>query len=208
MHKPPMSPELLLSLADRIGVFVFAISGGVLAVRKQMDFLGVIVLAFLPAIGGGTLRDIILDEPVFWLNDTVTLLLAVAGGLAAFFFYRFVSRFRALRWPDAVGMSLFAVSGAAKAMALGHGFLVVLIMGAMTASAGGLIRDVVANEEPLVLKDGELYATCALAGSLVYFGAASLGLGETIAFAAGMTTAFMLRAGAILFGLSLPRAKG
>ncbi|WP_158586531.1 trimeric intracellular cation channel family protein [Henriciella mobilis] len=203
-----MSPDLLLSLADRIGVFVFAISGGVLAVRKQMDFLGVIVLAFLPAIGGGTLRDIILDEPVFWLNDTVTLLLAVAGGLAAFFFYRFVSRFRALRWPDAVGMSLFAVSGAAKAMALGHGFLVVLIMGAMTASAGGLIRDVVANEEPLVLKDGELYATCALAGSLVYFGAASLGLGETIAFAAGMTTAFMLRAGAILFGLSLPRAKG
>ena len=208
MHKPPMSPDLLLSLADRIGVFVFAISGGVLAVRKQMDFLGVIVLAFLPAIGGGTLREIILDEPVFWLNDTVTLLLAVAGGLAAFFFYRFVSRFRALRWPDAVGMSLFAVSGAAKAMALGHGFLVVLIMGAMTASAGGLIRDVVANEEPLVLKDGELYATCALAGSLVYFGAASLGLGETIAFAAGMTTAFMLRAGAILFGLSLPRAKG
>ena len=70
------------------------------------------------------------------------------------------------------------------------------------------MRDVVANEEPLVLKDGELYATCALAGSLVYFGAASLGLGETIAFAAGMTTAFMLRAGAILFGLSLPRAKG
>jgi len=208
MHKPPMSPELLLSLADRIGVFVFAISGGVLAVRKQMDFLGVIVLAFLPAIGGGTLRDIILDEPVFWLNDTVTLLLAVAGGLAAFFFYRFVSRFRALRWPDAVGMSLFAVSGAAKAMALGHGFLVVLIMGAMTASAGGLLRDVVANEEPLVLKDGELYATCAIAGSLVYFGAVSLGLGETIAFAGGMTTAFILRASAILFGLSLPRAKG
>ena len=203
-----MSPDLLLSLADRIGVFVFAVSGGVLAVRKQMDLLGVIVLAFLPAIGGGTLRDIILDEPVFWLNDTVTLLLAVAGGLAAFFFYRFVSRFRALRWPDAVGMALFAVSGAAKAMALGHGFLVVLIMGAMTASAGGLIRDVVANEEPLVLKDGELYATCALAGSLVYFGVVSFGLGETAAFASGMATAFILRASAILFGLSLPRAKG
>ena len=208
MHKTPMSPDLLLSLADRIGVFVFAVSGGVLAVRKQMDLLGVIVLAFLPAIGGGTLRDIILDEPVFWLNDTVTLLLAVAGGLAAFFFYRFVSRFRALRWPDAVGMALFAVSGAAKAMALGHGFLVVLIMGAMTASAGGLIRDVVANEEPLVLKDGELYATCALAGSLVYFGVVSFGLGETAAFASGMATAFILRASAILFGLSLPRAKG
>ena len=203
-----MSPDLLLSFADRVGVFVFAISGGVLAVRKQMDFLGVIVLAFLPAIGGGTLRDLLLDQPVFWLSDTITLLLAVAGGLVAYFFYRFVTSFRALRWPDAVGMSLFAVSGAAKAMALGHGFLVVLIMGAMTASAGGLLRDVVANEEPLVLKDGELYVTCALAGSLVYWLAATLGLGETAAFAAGMASAFILRASAILFGLSLPRAKG
>lgn len=203
-----MSPDLLLSFADRVGVFVFAISGGVLAVRKQMDFLGVIVLAFLPAIGGGTLRDLLLDQPVFWLSDTITLLLAVAGGLVAYFFYRFVTKVRALRWPDAVGMSLFAVSGAAKAMALGHGFLVVLIMGAMTASAGGLLRDVVANEEPLVLKDGELYATCALAGSLVYWLAATLGLGETVAFAAGMASAFILRASAILFGLSLPRAKG
>lgn len=203
-----MSPDLLVSLADRIGVFVFAISGGVLAVRKQMDLLGVIVLAFLPAIGGGTLRDLLLDQPVFWLSDTLTILLAVAGGATAYVFYRFVSRFRALRWPDAVGMALFSVTGAAKAMALGHGFLVVLIMGAMTASAGGLIRDVVANEEPLVLKDGELYATCALAGSLVYFLVAQYGPGDPIAFAAGMATAFILRASAILFGLSLPRAKG
>lgn len=205
---PVMSPDLILLLADRIGVFVFAISGGVLAVRKQMDFLGVIVLAFFPAIGGGTLRDLLLGVPVFWLSDNLSLLLAIAGGLVAFFFYRFVSRFRALRWPDAVGMSLFAVTGAAKAMSLGHGFLVVLIMGAMTASAGGLIRDVVANEEPLVLKDGELYATCALAGSLVYFLMIGYGPGDTAAFAAGMGTAFLLRASAILFGLSLPRAKG
>ncbi|MGB3624630.1 MAG: trimeric intracellular cation channel family protein [Henriciella sp.] len=203
-----MSPDLLLSLADRIGVFVFAISGGVVAVRKEMDFLGVIVLAFLPAIGGGTLRDLLLDRPVFWLNDSVTLVLAVAGGLAAFFFYRFVSNFRALRWPDAVGMALFTVTGAATAMALGHGFLVVLIMGAVTASGGGLIRDVVANEEPLVLKAGELYATCALAGSLVYYLLMVYGPGETVAFAAGMATAFILRASAILFGLSLPKAKG
>lgn len=203
-----MTPELLLSFADRVGVFVFAISGGVLAVRKQMDFLGVIVLAFLPAMGGGTLRDLLLDVPVFWLSDPLTLVLALAGGLTAFFFYRYVENFRALRWPDAVGMALFTVTGAAKAMALGHGPGVVLIMGAITASAGGLIRDVVANEEPLVLKDGELYATCALAGSLVYWLAATMGLGEPAAFAAGMASAFVLRAMAILFGLSLPRAKG
>ena len=203
-----MSPDILLLLADRIGVFVFAISGGVLAVRKEMDFFGVIVLAFLPAIGGGTMRDLLLGAPVFWLTDSLTLLLALAGGVCAFFFYRFVSQFRALRWPAAVGMALFAVTGAAKTLALGHGFAVVLIMGAITASGGGLLRDVVANEEPLVLKAGELYATCALAGSLVYFLVVHFGLGETAAFAGGMATAFILRACAILFGLSLPRAKG
>jgi len=203
-----MTPDLLLLFADRIGVFVFAISGGIVAVRKQMDMFGVIVLAVLPAIGGGTLRDLILGQPVFWLSDTPTLLLALAGGLTAYVFHRFLENFRPLRWADAFGMSLFAVTGAAKAMNLDHGLAVVLIIGTLTASAGGLMRDVVANEEPLVLKDGELYATCALAGSLVYWLAATLGLGETAAFAAGMASAFILRASAILFGLSLPRAKG
>ncbi|MEM5515360.1 trimeric intracellular cation channel family protein [Henriciella sp. AS95] len=202
-----MDPEFLLMLADRIGVFVFAISGGVVAVRKEMDFLGVIVLAFLPAIGGGTLRDLLLDQPVFWLSDSVTLILAIAGGVTAFFFYRYVSQFRALRWPDAAGMALFAIAGAAKALALGHNFLVVVIMGTITASAGGLIRDVVANEEPLVLKEGELYATCAIVGSIVYFLLVRYGPGEIVAVGAGIATAFILRASAILFGLALPKAR-
>lgn len=202
-----MTPDLLLSFADRIGVFVFAISGGVVAVRKDMDFLGVIVLAFLPAIGGGTLRDLLLDQPVFWLGDVWMLVLAMAGGIVTFCFYRFVSEFRALRWADAVGMSLFAVAGAAKAAALGHGLLVVVIMGTITASAGGLIRDVVANEEPLVLKEGELYATCAIAGCLVYVFAAAYGPSPQVAFAAGMATCFITRASAIIFGIKLPRAK-
>ncbi|WP_084421070.1 trimeric intracellular cation channel family protein [Henriciella litoralis] len=202
-----MSPELLLSLADRVGIFVFAISGGVVAVRKDMDFLGVIVLAFLPAIGGGTLRDLLLDQPVFWLSDTTTLILATAGGMTAFFFYRFVSQFRALRWPDAAGMSLFAIVGAAKAMELGHGFAVVVMMGTITASAGGLMRDVVANEEPLVLKEGELYATCAIVGSVVYFLLMRHGPSEALALSAGVATAFILRASAILFGWMLPKAK-
>ena len=79
----------ILVLADRIGVFVFALSGGIAAVRKEMDIFGVIVLAFLPAVGGGTLRDILLDVPVFWLEDNISLMLAAAGGLAAFFLNHF-----------------------------------------------------------------------------------------------------------------------
>ncbi len=200
-----MDPQVVLLVADRIGVFVFAISGGIVAVRKDMDLFGVIVLAFLPAIGGGTLRDLILDVPVFWLADGATLLLALAGGLAAFVLHRPLEAFRPLRWADAIGMALFAVTGAAKAAELGHGLSVVLIMGVMTASAGGLLRDVVANQEPLLLKQ-DIYATAALLGSLVYFLALASGLAEEVAFLAGLVAGFALRALAIIFGLSLPKS--
>lgn len=200
-----MSADLVLILADRLGVFVFAISGGIVAIRKDMDLFGVIVLAFLPAIGGGTLRDLLLDQPVFWLNDTTTLLLALAGGLTTFVFHRALSAFKPLRWADAFGMALFAVAGAAKTLALGFGLPVVLIMGAMTASAGGLIRDVVANEEPLLLKH-DIYATAALLASFVYFVSIQMGLGDLASFGAGLVAGFALRGLAIIFGLSLPKS--
>ena len=201
-----MTPELLLLSADRVGVLVFALSGGIAAVRNDMDLFGVIVLAFLPAVGGGTLRDLILDAPVFWLEDTVSLWPALLGGLLAFFFTRFLEDFKPLRWADAVGLALFAVTGAAKAWGMGHGFIIIAIMGVMTASAGGLIRDVVANRDPLLLKE-DIYATAALAGAAVYAGLVYAGLDERIAFGVGMLAAFILRALAIVFKLSLPRAR-
>jgi uncharacterized membrane protein YeiH len=175
------------------------------AVRKDMDLLGVIVMAFLPAIGGGTLRDLLLDQPVFWLTDTTTLTLAIAGGLTVFVFHRGIDNFKPLRWADAFGMALFAVAGAAKALSLSFGLPIVLIMGAMTASAGGLLRDVVANEEPLLLKS-DIYATAALLASLVYFLVMSAGAPEMVAFGAGIGAGFALRGLAIVFGLSLPKS--
>lgn len=201
-----MSSDLILLLADRIGVFVFALSGGIVAVRKDMDLFGVIVLAFLPAIGGGTLRDIILDQPVFWLEDTIYLGLAAIGGLVAFFFTQFVEDFKPLRWADAVGMALFAIVGAQKAAMLDHNFIVVVLMGVMTASAGGLIRDVVANQDPLLLKE-DIYATAALLGAMVYAALWFWGVDPRIAFAAGFVAAFVLRGLAIIFGLKAPKAK-
>jgi len=92
-----MNIDVALIFDDRIGVFVFALSGGIAAVRKEMDLFGVVVLAFLPAVGGGTLRDIILDQPVFWLDDTISLWLAAAGGLAAFFLHKAIEAFQQLR---------------------------------------------------------------------------------------------------------------
>ncbi len=201
-----MTPDLILLLGDRIGVFVFALSGGIAAVRKEMDLFGVVTLAFLPAVGGGTLRDVILDVPVFWLEDTISLWLALAGGLAAFLFYKVIENFRPLRCADAVGLALFAVTGAAKAAELDHGFIIILIMGVMTASAGGLIRDVVANRDPLLLKE-DIYATAALLGALVFAALTYVGLAETMSFAGGFIAAFVLRALAIVFNLSLPKPR-
>ncbi len=198
----------ILLLADRIGVFVFALSGGIAAARKEMDLFGVLVLAFLTAVGGGTLRDLILDAPVFWLADTLALGLSAAGGLVAFFLWKPIDAFRPLRWADAAGLALFSVAGAAKAASLGHSFVIVLIMGTMTASAGGLLRDVVANRVPMLLLPGELYATAALLGAGVYGALHFSGLSETAAFAAGMAAAFGLRAAAIVFKWSLPTPKG
>ena len=201
-----MTPELLLLIADRAGTFVFALSGGVAAVRLRMDLFGVIMLAFLPAVGGGTLRDLLLDQPVFWLEDSAVLGFAAAGGLTAFFAANAIDAFKPLRWADAAGLALFAVTGAAKAAELDYGPVVVLLMGTITATFGGLLRDVVANREPLIFSD-DIYATAAMFGAGVYV---LLGLSpatEAMAFAGGGLAAFLLRGAAIIWKLGLPKAK-
>lgn len=201
-----MTPELLLLIADRAGTFVFALSGGVAAVRLRMDLFGVVMLAFLPAVGGGTLRDLLLDQPVFWLADTAVLGFAAVGGLVAFFAANAVDAWKPLRWADAMGLALFAITGAAKASDLGYGMVVILLMGTMTATFGGLLRDVVANREPLIFKE-DIYATAALFGALVYALLAQSPATEAMAFAGGCAAAFLLRGAAIVFRLSLPKPR-
>jgi uncharacterized membrane protein YeiH len=200
-----MDAGLALSLLDHAGVFAFALSGGLTAVRHRLDIFGVIVIALLTAVGGGTLRDLLLDQPVFWLDDQVSLLLAAGAGIAAFLAPGFWSRLRSLVWIDAVGLSLFTVVGASKALQLDHGFLVVVIMGTMTATAGGLIRDVVCNETPLLLRQ-DVYATAALAGAATFWACSIGGAGEPAGLAAGALTAFAIRAAAIRFRISLPQS--
>ncbi|NNU15060.1 trimeric intracellular cation channel family protein [Parvularcula sp. ZS-1/3] len=202
-----MSPELLLLLADRAGTFVFALSGGVAAVRLRMDLFGVVMLSFLPAVGGGTLRDLLLDQPVFWLEDTVVLGFAAAGGLVAFFAASAVDAFKPLRWADAMGLALFAITGAAKAAELGYGLVVVLLMGTITATFGGLLRDVVANREPLIFKE-DIYATAAMFGALIYAILVASPATQTLAFAGGCVAAFLLRGAAIIWKLELPKPRG
>jgi uncharacterized membrane protein YeiH len=195
-----------LAFLDQVGVLVFAVSGGIVAVRAKMDPLGVLVLSFLPALGGGTLRDLILDVPVFWLTDTRSLLMVMFGAILAWIFGTRVDDFKPIRWADAVGLALFAVAGTAKAIGLGHSITIAVIMGGVTASAGGLLRDVVAGREPMLLKQ-DIYATAALLGGLGYALSDRAGLSFEMSTLIGFSLAFLLRACAIRFGWSLPQAK-
>ncbi|WP_273183803.1 trimeric intracellular cation channel family protein [Hyphomonas adhaerens] len=198
--------DLILSWANPVGAFVFALSGGIVAVRNKMDIFGAVVLAIITAVGGGTIRDIILNQPVFWLYDAVIIWCAIAGGLMAFFLHSFVDAFKPIRWADALGLAIFAIAGAAKTASLGHDPLFVVIMGILTGTGGGVLRDVVANRDPLLLKE-EIYATAAMVGAGLYAALHFSGVPEGWAFAAGGLVAFVLRGAALVFGWHLPKSQ-
>lgn len=192
----------LILVADYLGVFVFAVSGGLVAIRHNMDLFGILVIGLLPAIGGGTLRDVLLDVPVFWLTDPWTVYIALTGGLAAIV-YKSWTRVKLLVWADALGLALFAMLGTLKAFELDCGFVTSVAMGTITATAGGLIRDVVCGGPPLLLKE-DIYATAALAGSSICYLALSNGVTVSVSMVVGFASVLFIRALAIVFKLSLP----
>ena len=197
----------MLYWLDLFGVFVFAISGALAADRRGMDLFGFVAIALLPAIGGGTVRDIVLGTPVFWVQDTVYLWLIGGAGLLTFVAAPLLQRVeRLLLWADAIGLSVFCVAGAAKSYALTGSAEVAVVMGVVTAVLGGIIRDVVCNEIPLILRQ-DIYATAAFAGALAFVGCQALGLALEISLWVGAGICFLIRASALLWGWSLPTRK-
>jgi uncharacterized membrane protein YeiH len=195
----------MLYWIDLFGVFVFALSGALAADRRGMDLFGFVAIALLPAVGGGTLRDIVLDLPVFWVQDPRYLWLIVAAGLLTFVAAPLIRRVeRALLWADAVGLSVFGVAGAAKALASTGSATIAVAMGVVTAVLGGIVRDVVCNEIPLVLRQ-DIYATAAFVGALAYVGMNGLGFAEAHCLWLGALACFAVRASAIVWGWSLPK---
>ena len=191
----------LLALLDLAAVLVFALTGALVASRAQLDIVGFAFLACLTGMGGGTLRDLLLDRTVFWLADPRPLAVASGAALVVFFTAHLLeSRYRAILWLDAAALSVAVAAGSGIALSLGQPAPIVLVMGIATGTFGGLMRDVVANEVPLVLKQGELYVTCALAGSLA---AVLMPDGAGAAVACALVT-FGLRAGSIALGWRLP----
>ncbi|MGD9512000.1 MAG: trimeric intracellular cation channel family protein [Geminicoccaceae bacterium] len=194
----------LLYWLDLTGVAVFAISGALEAARKQLDPVGFLFVAAVTGIGGGTLRDVLLDRPVFWLHDPVYLWTTSAMALLTFFVAPHLQRRAAvLLWADAMGMAVFCVLGARTALAAGTGPTVAVLMGTMTATFGGLIRDVVCTETPLLLRR-EIYATAAAVGAAALVAARAAGLSDAGATTLGVTLALAIRGVALARGLSLP----
>ncbi|MCV2869429.1 trimeric intracellular cation channel family protein [Defluviimonas sp. WL0002] len=195
----------LLELLDFASVFVFALTGALVASRAQLDIVGFAFVAALTATGGGTVRDVILDRnPVFWVAEPMFVAIAVLASVLVFFTaHMFESRLRVLTWLDALALAVAVPAGTGVAMTLGHSAAIVLLMGVATGCLGGLMRDVVCNEVPLVLKQGELYVTAALAGAAAALLTAQAAP-QSVALVACAVVTFVLRAGSLLFGWRLP----
>lgn len=197
---------MFLYLLDLVGVAVFAVSGAMAAGRKRFDLLGVAVIATVTAIGGGTTRDVLLNRhPVFWIRDPTYLLVILAAAGLTLLYVRFRELPRT-SWlmADAFGLALFTISGAQIAEERDLPRVIVVVMGTITGSAGGLLRDVLSAEVPLLLRQTDLYATAAIAGATVYLVLQAAGVERTPAALLGMTTVAGLRMAAISWGLRLP----
>jgi uncharacterized membrane protein YeiH len=185
-------------------VAVFAISGALAAGRRSLDLIGVVVIATVTAVGGGTLRDLLLDRTVFWIADPAYLYVSLIAALLTVLYARYRHPpDRLILYADALGLALFTISGAQIAQNLGHGGIVVVIMGASTGVAGGLLRDVLCAEIPLILRRGRMYASASIAGVVAYLLLETL-LDRTLAAVLGMSTIAGLRLAAIAWDLTLP----
>jgi uncharacterized membrane protein YeiH len=197
---------MLVYTLDLVGASVFAISGALAAGRKRLDLLGVIVLGLVTAVGGGTIRDVLLDRhPIFWLADPAYVVVIVLSALATVAYVRWRRPPRAaLLYADALGLALFSVTGAQIAERAGFPALAGIVLGTITGSAGGAVRDILSAEIPLVLRRGNLYASAAILGTSTYFALVTAGAPRVWATWTGMVVVAAVRLASIRWGLQLP----
>lgn len=197
-----------LQLLDLLAAIAFAITGALVASRKQLDVLGFIWLAVITGVGGGTVRDLILGVPVFWVVDPSPVIACIATAVIVHFTAHLMeSRYRFILLFDAFGMALVAVIGAAKGLDAGAGALVAVMMGVMTAALGGIIRDTL-GQEPSVILRREIYVVAALVGAGAYVVLAQFALDRIISMGVSVALAFVLRVLALRFNWALPAYKG
>jgi uncharacterized membrane protein YeiH len=199
---PTLPPAL-----DYAGVAVFALTGALAAARDRHDIITFLFFAIVTGIGGGTLRDLLIDAPVFWLRDPAYLAVGALAAVTVWVLGERLARSSALIWLDAVGLAIYAVIGAGKAMAFGVDPMVSVAMGVLTATFGGVLRDVLANQPSILLKR-EIYVTAALLAGGCFVALIALGVAPLWAGAIGAAAGFALRAGAIHKGWRMPAFGG
>lgn len=202
-------------MIEAVGVAVFALTGALVAARKGMDPFGFILLATVTGAGGGTLRDLLLGRPVAWVEAPVSVVICTGVALIAWTIaYSRPGRLdgwsakRLLLWADAAGLALFAVSGTQKALAANVPILSAIALGAMTASFGGILRDILAGDRAMVLWSRDFYVTAAAAGAAATALLTLFGFGPAVVMIGGLAAGFGLRAGSILLGWSFPSLPG
>ncbi len=197
--------QTLLYVMDLFGVAVFAITGSLAAGKKRMDLFGVVVLATVTALGGGTLRDLVLGaSPVFWVLAPIYLLVAVATAIVTFFLVRFCGLpLKLLSVADAFGLAVFTVLGTQKTLDMGISPGIAVVMGIMTGVVGGIVRDILSGEIPLILRR-EIYATASLCGAITFCLVSFYLKNQALAALTSVIVTLGLRLSAIKWKMSLP----
>ena len=194
----------LVQFFDIVAAVVFAVSGSLVASRKNMDVMGFMWFAVITGIGGGTVRDLILGVPVFWVQNPAHVSACLVTAVAMHFLAPLVeSRYKTHVWFDAFGLALVTIAGTVKAMDVGVPALVAIAMGAVTGTVGGIIRDTLGHV-PSVLLSHEIYITASVLGGCTYAGCNALGVERTAGMIAGFAVTFTVRGLAIKYGLTLP----
>ena len=195
--------HLPLQALDYVGVAVFAVTGALAAARKRHDIITFVVFSIITGMGGGTLRDLLIGAPVFWVHSGTYLLVCIGAAVAVWIVGERPWRYAALNWFDAIGLAAYASIGAAKALSYGAAPGVAVAMGVMTATFGGILRDIFAGE-PSVLLRREIYVTAALLSASIYVALRWFAIDASVAAAAAFIGGFALRAGAIWLRWTLP----
>lgn len=200
--------EALIYWVGLVAVAVNALTGVLDAGRKQMDLVGAVLVGVATALGGGTVRDLLLERSVFWVVDQTYLIIALGAGFITFFLVRVLPLSprlsRVFLIPDAVGLALFTIIGTQVALQWQAPWLVASLMGVTTGVVGGVLRDILCNEVPLVFLKGELYASAAWIGTLALIGLQEMGVSGVAASWAGMAIILALRLAAMAFRITLP----
>lgn len=196
-----------VTLLDYVGVTLFAVTGALAASRKQMDVIGFLFLATVTGIGGGTARDLILGVPVFWVEQHQYILACAAAAILTYFTAHLVeSRYKWLLWLDAIALAAYGVFGAYKGFLITGSPVIAVMMGMITGTLGGILRDVLAGE-PSVLMRKEIYITAAMIGAVAFVLSRAAGLPLPAGFGLGFVLAFGIRGGALAFGWTMPAYK-